>query len=164
MINNSVERGCRICVIAWHNLMDLGEGEQPCNTVKNNFGSAAIREIVSNHNLSPISDTSAGNTSHASFLSLSNISWNLQAMVTDGVTSPQSRPMYDMGITRKKVQEVDPNRGHCLVTNASTTLAVDYCHCIPRKFMNDVETSLSGRRLDRPNSSDFLWFIFALLS
>lgn len=53
------------------------------------------------------------------------------------VTTPEFY-QDDMGITeivKENVRFTDPNGGPCLVTN--TDLAVDYCHCVPRKIMND---------------------------
>lgn len=60
-----------------------------------------------------------------------------QAM-TSLITTPESRQNYIMGITeisKKRVRDADPNGGRCLVEN--TIHAVDYCHCIPRKYMNE---------------------------
>lgn len=56
------------------------------------------------------------------------------------VTTPESHQNYDMEIpemAKESVRDADPNGGRCLVTNTMTPLAIHYCRCIPRRFMND---------------------------
>ena len=68
---------------------------------------------------------------------LSSISWNLQPMTSEVTTLP-SHQNYNIAIsksTKKRVWDVDPNGGCCLVEN--TTRSVEYCHCIPRRIMKE---------------------------
>lgn len=63
-------------------------------------------------------------------------------MQSDEVTTPESRPHYDTGTsekTRRHVREAAPSNGRCLVTNFQSTTGVEYCHCVPKRYMQDDE-------------------------
>ena len=65
--------------------------------------------------------------------SLSNISGNVQAVASEVSTVESHQNITEMA--RKRVRDVDPNGGRCLVENSISL--IEYCHCIPRRKMND---------------------------
>lgn len=64
----------------------------------------------------------------------------LQVMASGFIaeSTPETRTTYEIGFKERiRVNVADPNDGRCLVTNALNTAPVQYCHCIPRRVMND---------------------------
>ena len=65
-------------------------------------------------------------------------------------TTPSLRQDYDIALLSKKdkqrVLAADPNKGHCMITNALSPL--NFCHCVPRSFMKD-EKIVSVYRIHR---------------
>jgi len=53
------------------------------------------------------------------------------------VTTPETNPTYDVGISEHAKARVDPNDGRCMVTN--TEYALEFCHCIERRRMQNLE-------------------------
>jgi hypothetical protein len=53
------------------------------------------------------------------------------------VTTPDSRQDYFKWMVdiRKRVRQVDPNGGRCMILN--TYDAVEHCHCVPRVLMKE---------------------------
>jgi hypothetical protein len=67
----------------------------------------------------------------------------LRTMSVTGLTdhpTPTHRPNYAILYgekEKKRVQASDPNKGRCLIENRGQTFGINYCHCIPRKEMNN---------------------------